>query len=93
MNPSGEESDQFVSAVEDFALHAVIIVREMDHFFTDMKEQFQKALHYFGEDPKGKDQTLAKFFGVFSKFLKSLSVRYSALSHAALLISRKHIFN
>uniref|UniRef100_A0A1X7UZJ0 FH2 domain-containing protein n=2 Tax=Amphimedon queenslandica TaxID=400682 RepID=A0A1X7UZJ0_AMPQE len=72
-NPSDEESDNFVAAVEEFALHSAITVREMDHFFRDMKEQFFKALHYFGEDPKGKDQSPMKFFGVFSKFLKSLS--------------------
>lgn len=75
MNPSGEESDKFVSAVEDFALHAAITVREVEHFIQDMKEQFHKALHYFGEDPRGKDQSPMKFFGAFDKFLKSLSVR------------------
>ena len=74
LNPSGEESDHFVSAVEDFALHAAITVRETEHFIKDMKEQFVKALHYFGEDPNGKDQSAEKFFGVFSNFFKSLSV-------------------
>lgn len=81
LNPSGEESDHFVSAVEDFAVHAAIAVREMDHFLSDMKEQFYKALHYFGEDPKGKDQSPAKFFGVFAKFLKSLSVSITKALH------------
>lgn len=63
-----------MSAVEDFALHADIKVKETDHFLQDMKLQFRKALHYFGEDPKGRDQSPSKFFGVFSKFLLSLSV-------------------
>jgi dishevelled associated activator of morphogenesis len=75
LNPSGEESDRFVSAVEDFAFRADIDVKETEHFMKDMKEQFHKALRYFGEDPKAKDQTAFKFFGVFTKFLHSLSVK------------------
>ena len=79
--------------MEEFALHSAITVREMDHFFRDMKEQFFKALHYFGEDPKGKDQSPMKFFGVFSKFLKSLSVIIMMMMiKMIIIINRRHTY-
>ena len=63
-----------MSAVEDFAFHAAISVRETDHLLKLMREQFHKALIYFGEDPKAKDQSTNKLLGTFDKFLKSFSV-------------------
>lgn len=39
----------------------------------EMKEQFQKALHFFGEDPT--TTTTDKFMGTFLNFFKSFDVR------------------
>ena len=71
-NPSGESDDKFVTNVEDFALHAAIRVRETERLIKEMKEQFQKALTYFGEESAGA--TTDKFLGTFDTFLKSFAV-------------------
>lgn len=70
--PSGDPDDRFVPAVEDFAIHAAIKVRETDMLLKEMKEQFQKALHFFGEDPT--TTTTDKFMGIFLTFFKSFEV-------------------
>lgn len=71
--PSGDPDDRFVTAVEDFAIRAAIKVRETDMLLKEMKEQFQKALHFFGEDPTST--TTDKFMGIFLTFFKSFDVR------------------
>ena len=73
-NPTGDESEYFITAVEDFAFHAAISVRETEHLLKVMQEQFSKALVYFGEDPNSKELTTDKFLGIFEKFLKTFAV-------------------
>lgn len=46
----------------------------------EMKEQFQKALHFFGEDPT--TTTTDKFMGTFLNFFKSFDVRIINSKHA-----------
>lgn len=80
--------------MEDFAIRAAIKVRETDLMLKEMKEQFQKALHFFGEDPT--TTTTDKFMGIFLMFFKSFEVRQciddtTSWSNRLAMPARKHM--
>ena len=74
---TSESNDLFVPTMEGFIAETTKSFQMLEELIIKMKEKFVKILEYFGEEIGDGQPYMStdEFFGIFSTFLQSFSVR------------------
>ena len=72
---SADPEDLFLPTTEGFVSNTKEEFHRFEVLFKDMKKKFNKALIYFGEDPRDSGvPSVEEMFGTFAVFLQHFSV-------------------